>query len=321
MKILILAHPYLNLHVPIIEELKKQGHNVVYIEDKKLKFDYHYKYLNKIKKFLYLCLQKTLKTGTSYWRNKFNELDELNTYYDVFFCIQGLSFSKILINHLRTYNPNIKTSLYIWDSNKYYNFFRNISYFDNVYTFDLEDSKISHKVNFLPFYWIPSLNEYKIKYDLSFIGTDHDNRLSLIEKMKQQIIDNKLSYYIKVVKSQKHDNSELNQIKSEFIINRPIDLNDSNKIMQESNCILDIDRPIQSGTTPRFIWAMALGKKIITTNEFIKNMPFYDKNQILIINRDNPVLDIEFIKDRKNKYIINDYVNSLRIDKWISNFI
>ena len=51
---------------------------------------------------------------------------------------------------------------------------------------------------------------------------------------------------------------------------------DVQKIMMDSECVLDTDRASQTGTTPRLIWALALGKKVITTNMNVKQMPLYD---------------------------------------------
>ena len=106
-----------------------------------------------------------------------------------------------------------------------------------------------------------------------------------------------------------------------FIIKETIPVDIVNRIILESNCILDTDRECQTGTTPRVIWALALGKKIVSTNLNLKNMPFYNEEQIVFIDRNNPILDIDFVKSRKEVFTINDYILNLRIDNWINNFI
>jgi len=86
--------------------------------------------------------------------------------------------------------------------------------------------------------------------------------------------------------------------------------------MINSTCILDTDRPTQTGTTPRVIWALALGKKIVSTNTNLLRLPFYDDKQIKIIDRSNPIIDIDFINEpfeKKNA----DYLIELRIDNWV----
>lgn len=40
-------------------------------------------------------------------------------------------------------------------------------------------------------------------------------------------------------------------------------------------------------------------QKVITTNKDIVKMPFYNSAQIKIVDRDNPILDVDFVKRRK----------------------
>lgn len=260
-----------------------------------------------------------------------------------FFCIQGQSFHPYLLRHLRKVNPMIKTCLYIWDTNEYYNFVRNIKYFDKRFSFDLRDCVNNEGLLFLPFYWvnIPYMNE--TKYDISIIGSDHDGRFEIIDKLYSQIKKNLKSYFIKIVISPypfyrypqfkiklyrllrykwyvdmiKKWNYKKNQ---EFTTIDYYPYGDVEKIIATSRCILDTDRECQFGTTPRMIWALAFGKKVITTNKNIAIFPFFNEKQIRIIDRNNPILDWNFITSKytcKN----SDYIESLRIDRWINNFI
>ena len=91
--------------------------------------------------------------------------------------------------------------------------------------------------------------------------------------------------------------------------------------MKESDVILDTDRATQTGTTPRVIWALALGKRVVSTNSHLKEMPFYDEKCISIIDRDYPKLDVGFISGEKNEAVRNTYIESLRIDIWLDNFL
>lgn len=71
----------------------------------------------------------------------------------------------------------------------------------------------------------------------------------------------------------------------------------------------------QTDTTPRLIWALAMNKKIITTNQYIKYMPFYDPDNIFIIDRNNPRIDLNFLKSQP-KETIHPLIKTLRIDYW-----
>lgn len=105
-----------------------------------------------------------------------------------------------------------------------------------------------------------------------------------------------------------------------IIIHHPIPVDETLRIMIQSECILDTDRESQSGTTPRLIWALAMGKKVITTNINIKRMPFYNPAMVSIIDRNNPVIDQTFLESTCIEPD-NTYLNTLRIDNWIKNFL
>jgi len=63
-----------------------------------------------------------------------------------------------------------------------------------------------------------------------------------------------------------------------------------------STVILDINHPKQSGLTMRTFEALGAGKKLITTNAEIKKYSFYNEDNICIIDRDKPELNVEFFK-------------------------
>ncbi|MEW6857184.1 hypothetical protein QYR58_03535 [Streptococcus iniae] len=68
------------------------------------------------------------------------------------------------------------------------------------------------------------------------------------------------------------------------------------KTILDSKVVLDIQHPNQTGLTMRTIEMIGLNKKIITTNNSIVNYDFYNKNNILIIDRHNIEIDREFFE-------------------------
>lgn len=312
MKILFLAPDYLNLHMPIIKELEKEGHVVHHIKDQMLTFDWHYPYLGCHDKFFKYLKASINHFFQKYWRDIIKEDSEIIKYYDIFLCINGCSFHKVLLNRLKQINPNIKTVLYLWDNSKFYEYFHNAKYFDKVYTYDLEDSKKFH-AKFLPFYWLNSNKENGNEiYDISIVGTNHDNRYEIVKKIQQQIKNTNITYFFKILDKSLPEN--------DIIIHRAINIQECNDIIRKSKCILDTDRESQTGTTPRLIWALAMNKIIITTNQYIKHMPFYNPQNILIIDRDNPQIDLDFLKS-KSIQTIHPKIKKLRIDYWVKQIL
>ena len=64
---------------------------------------------------------------------------------------------------------------------------------------------------------------------------------------------------------------------------------------QKSKVILDINHPYQRGLTLRTFEALG-AKKIITTNQEIKKFPFYNENNVFVIDRTNIRLNKSFLK-------------------------
>ena len=85
---------------------------------------------------------------------------------------------------------------------------------------------------------------------------------------------------------------------------------------KKSRVILDINHPDQVGLTMRTFEAIGANKKIITTNEQIKNYNFYNPINILIINRNSIQLNEEFFKTPYQK-IEKDIYYNLSLDGWV----
>lgn len=349
MKILFLTPSYLGLYKDIEIQMSQMGHEVTTIICDKLEGDPYYKLQNYIK-ILYLKTKWGLnRTPEKFWNVEIKK-DVYNRFYDQLFVIQGESFHPMLLKHLKKINPNIKSSLYIWDTNRMYDFFRNAIFFDKVYSFDKNDviRYGKGKVEFLPFFWpnyLESMTCHDIKYKISSIGTNHDGRLAIYRKVIQQLKKCKESYFIKLISSQPTMHHRLKDRIKYFIYSFHSDKyedfiegykvaegslhydfieysqytpNELNQIMAQSDAVLDTDNALQCGTTPRLIWALALNKHIFTTNINIKKFPFYDSKYIHIIDRKNPILDLSLIEVRAESRHAVEY---LRLDKWLLNFL
>ena len=147
MNIFLLAPEYLGLYKPILDELVKQRHSVKFFPDYgSLKKEYKWAF-----RMLYKIRFLTLNPQIVYWK-KIIKAYHLKNRYDIFICINGISFHPYLLSVLKSENPNMKTILYCWDSEKWQPLLWKSSFFDKTFTFDYSDS-INWSVNFLPFYW------------------------------------------------------------------------------------------------------------------------------------------------------------------------
>jgi len=111
------------------------------------------------------------------------------------------------------------------------------------------------------------------------------------------------------------------QPEDHIVVHKRIRITDTLQIIKESDCVLDTDRESQSGTTPRLIWALAMGKKVVTTNKNIVKFDFYSPQQILVIDRNNPIVPIEFISTPLPEDFKAPNIDNLRIDNWVKRLI
>lgn len=341
MKILFIAYPYLNLYKEIEAELERQGHQVTYIEDKFLRFDPF------LLKDPYSSVKKIVfrfhDIYTRYWKNKIRENKDLSDSYDLLLVLSGVSVGEYLIRYLEKRNPNIRKILYTWDSCNHYHFDRLLSLFDRCYTFDLLDSQQDSRWHLLPIYHTISKADQSTKvYDLFSIGGNHSGRYTFFKRIIPQLQKQNLRYYIKIVELRdsipfthrlryilfqrfspiRHevDIDETDMIigdgkfglKSDKVVN-PVDYENLSK---KSRCVIDTQREGQSGLTARFIWALANGMKIITTNQYALEYDFVNPKQVCVVERNNPTFPFEFAKLPLNDSGKTD-VTFLRIDNWV----
>ena len=57
--------------------------------------------------------------------------------------------------------------------------------------------------------------------------------------------------------------------------------------------------------------ALGMRKKSITTNLDIKEYDFYDKNNILIIDRKNPIINKEFLETNYHELRMKKFINNI----------
>ena len=242
--------------------------------------------------------------------------------YDFIFTNENLDYS--IINTYKEFFPNSIFILYLDDSVKNLrNVDKTFKFYDKVLTFDRMDAG-HYNIKFRPLFFnnLIERNESSFtKYDLCFIGTAHSDRLNVINKICDKYPDlyynfflylqSKLLYFYYFLLKKEYRKYRFN-----FFKYKKIKMVEVVQMMKESNAILDIQHPLQTGLTIRTIEALGMGKKIITTNEDIINYDFYNQDNICIIDRENPQIDLNFFKKNYNP-IDDDIYNKYSIDGWI----
>lgn len=230
-----------------------------------------------------------------------------NEKFDYILVVKGEAVGEKEMAMLKEAYPEAKTILYFWDSvTNVCDGERKIALYDRVFTFDPEDGK---KYN-LPVISIPYGKDYQpqndvgeYEYDVAFIGTAHSLRPRVVKQVKEQCeaMGKKCFFYfysphILVFLLNKLVNKDFKYISFKEVNFKPFSQKDVCRIYNVSRCVLDIEHPKQNGTTTRPVELLPMKKKIITTNPYVKNFGFYNENNFLIIDRDNPQLKQEFFE-------------------------
>ena len=225
--------------------------------------------------------------------------------YDYILVVKGEVLWEPQLKLLKKAYPNAKLVLYLWDSViNTRNCEKNMPFYDKVLSFDPEDAK---KFN-IPFLPIPYGKEYtyenteNYEYAAAFIGTAHSVRPRVVKAIKKQceeMGEKCFTYFysphIMVYLLNKLTNPDYKYLPLKEVNFKPISAKEVSDIYNKSKCVIDIEHPRQNGTTTRPVELLPLKKKIITTNSYVKNFKFYNEDNFLIIDRNNPKIDKSFI--------------------------
>lgn|SRR5574344_1541600 len=333
-RVLLVAPKFRGLYKDLVDELKRQNYEVIWMEDvifSNRKLYHFYELTGKKLKKNYNA--KRLKYNNNYWKSIFNNSNE-NFYFDFLLSIDGHSSCETLVNYLRSINPNLKTILYLFDT-----FDDNnrldlvIRYYERVFSYDIENCR-DYGLSLLPIWWTPSeirTEHYDIFGFASFgINYERYQVFSGVEKRAQQL---GLNTYIKLYVKDRKESIILKTLKKWFkrdisltieqniITHNEIEPNRYRGLINSADVILDAIGHYQNGMTTRFSWAIGAGKRIITDNSAISKYPFYDPEQIFIIKENYNIPSAFFHRDFKMKLQIKKEVEKFRIDNFIKTLM
>lgn len=227
-------------------------------------------------------------------------------HYDFIFFTKGESVSVANIRRLKQFHPCAVFIIYHWDSIANNNNAQHLlPYFDRIFSFDKIDCE-NFKLYFLPLFYIPEYadvaqSECEAEYDMLFVGTTHSDRYQFVKRIEKQIIEfggkcftwfyfpSKILYY-----KMKLQNRYLRHIPAYKFHFQSMDKNALLSLYAQSRIIIDIQHPKQTGLTMRCIETLGAKRKLITTNRAILEYDFYNKNNILVVDRESPEVSRQF---------------------------
>lgn len=312
-RVLFIAPFFYNYEIKILSELKELG----YLVD-----DVFYSYNDIVED------NTQSELNLRKYHNEIQSLIVLNE-YSYLFAIKG---NVLISNHLtefKTRNPNSDRILYNWDSIKNARLNENLLYhFDKIYSFDLQDVskykrfKIIHK----PLFYFNEFNlkpNHKLLYDISMIAMFNNDRYKLVKKIKNLYpsiklkiflftdvtnLRGKLKFLFKKLKK-----PEIN------IISKPFSVSQVINILENTKIVLDVPHKLQSGLTIRTFEALALKKKMITTNNAIRKYDFFKPENIFVIEDDN-LNGLKHFLSLKYVELDSQILEKYSIKSWLESF-
>lgn len=308
-RILFICPQFYNYQKYIKEELERQGANVTYIRDEATNIFFFL--LRKLSPFL----SRFLYSLYLYIKFKLDKKD-----YDYLFTIRGFETSKFLIQYLSKRIGN--RIIYLWDS------FQNqpntkiiYKYFNKIYSFDYIDCKV-YNLEYIPLFYLPfevkPIDEKSI--DILFIGKVHTDRYFLLKELEKYAIEKNLVFVKKlflkkvVYWKRKLLLKEYRNIEPDDFIFKPLNKSEIYDLINHSKSVIDLSHSGQTGLSIRVFEILSQNTKLITNNPNILNEPFYNSNNIKVIDLDEKLnISNDFINSKFQKIDFSNY----NLTNWI----
>lgn len=234
--------------------------------------------------------------------------------YDFLFVIRGYMIPKFFIDAFKRSNPNSKSIMYQWDSQKTNPFKHIINSFDVVQTFDVMDSK-ELKIKYLPLFYTKDVEKHRripkeCDYDFFFMGFFFEERYDAVLKFKEFCKQNgyklnsflfmpfstRVKYFFKGIKIDRTIVSFKHMNRSHYL-----------QTLSRSRIMVDVSNPRQTGIAMRVIESLACNTNVLTNNVYFQNDDVISKSGMVYLFDFNNIFipkDVFEPKDPQNKEIV-----------------
>jgi hypothetical protein len=255
-------------------------------------------------------LKKNIK-NIYYGKEIIKKLEQIGEKQDVILTIKGDFIDPEYLKEIKKHT--LKSIGYFNDNTvRCPKIIKAIPCFDKVYSFEKEDCK-KYNLNFIT-NWIyvetPIDTVVNFEYEIFNICTK-DKRLPILFKISKVLKDLKIDSKFLVLDKQNPTTKE----GIEFFTNK-ISLDEVSTLVYKSKTLLDINRKGQKGLTFRVFESLGLKKKLITTNSDIVNYDFYNPNNILLIDENNPIIPTSFFESNYVD-VPENQIEKYTLDGWI----
>lgn len=293
-QVLLLCPPFYGYEKEIVVKLEELGAEVKYVEDHPSE-----RYITLVEVMHRLGVKRS-------WFVKHYENIVLSQIgkrkFDMVLIINGPYLTSRFTSILRKNHLKSKDSLmvlYFWDA--LVNLKEDTTRwkdFDKIFTFDNVDYEV-HKdiMGFLPLfycdrYWIQ--DQKPSEYDIMIIGSFRLSRYNFVKELEYRNPNVRIGYYLYHSKwgifLHKTFRSKYNHVNYKDLRYKKLSFKEVVDLYNKSVAIVDIPENGQNGLTIRTIEALAMHKKLITTNERVKKYDFYNPEDIFVLSRESLIL-------------------------------
>ena len=320
-RLLLISSDFFAYYRHIQREMEKQGWKVDYISDRPSSSPF---IKIAIRKFRFL-----IEPYLTYFYLKKLKTRNGNGRYDAVVVIKGEGITARVLTEIKKRYCSGRMILYFWDGIANIPGAKaNSKVVDKVFTFDSKDAD-DFGFTLLPLFFVKRAVESASTrpiWDLSFVGSIHGDRMKVISQVRKAVASwakvyvfiyfgSSLLFFFRKFFDRSFGDfaaSELSQV--------PMSKVDAENIFLQSIAVLDINHKSQTGLTMRTMEALSLGKKLITTNSYIRKYPFYDESQVMVIDRKNPTINRIFF----DAPISSDFAEKLapyEISQWVRRLL
>lgn len=255
-------------------------------------------------KYIDLCDMEAAQETT--YTAMLNLADPAFHAYDIVFCINGTYVPNRFYDFIKKKNPNSRFIYYAWDDLANLKKVNHIHFFDELYSYNIEDCK-NNNMHYLPvFVQEENIGHETDLYDIAYVASGYSKeRIKFAEKLYERY-SGKYKLFIYLYDPAMKSGSK-------FAHEKPLSNKEYLSILRKTKAVIDIPGRRQRGPTTRSFDALLTKTKVITTNTYIKEYPVYSEN-FLIIDKKKPVIDEQFMR---KEYVETDY-KSLNIKEWLS---
>lgn len=318
-KVLYVAPVFFGYENEIKGELERQGAEVTFLLDRPFKTAF-LKALTRVRR------EWVIGAADRYYKK---ELASTDAVFDYVFVVNGQTLSKETLKGWRQQFPSAKFILYMWDSfSNRKQTLENLEYFDSVFSFDKDDAQ-EFGVHFRPLFFskgFEATEKVVSEFDISFIGTAHTDRFSIVRKIDRQLgasvkkywylfLQANWVYWFYRLTNTSFRNASLKDFKFDSISKAEVQ-----RVFNLSKVILDIEHPYQTGLTMRTLETLGACKKLVTTNSSVKLYDFYKEANIHVIDRSAPNIPLDFF-DKPYERVEPQVYRKYSLEGWVEEIV